>query len=133
MDVAKALADLTEASSQIDAAVVVGDKGEVLGSTLADAASAKRMAEAGAALVEASGQGPGGRAALTDVVVTLAGGAVVCSRAEGRTIVAVTVPDPTIGLVLHDLRAALRATPPKAKRTVKPKPKAKPRGKAADA
>lgn len=130
MDVVQALADLTGASSQIDAAVLVGDDGEVLGATIADAGSAGRFAEAGAALLEAAEKGSG-RAALTDVVATLDEGAVVCSRAGGRTIVAVTVPDPTIGLVLYDLRATLRATADAPK--PKPKPKSRPRKKAGDA
>jgi predicted regulator of Ras-like GTPase activity (Roadblock/LC7/MglB family) len=133
MDVVQALSDLTEASSQIDAAVLVGDDGEALGSTLADADSAKRVADAGTALLQAAEQGPAGsgRAALTDVVATVAAGAVVCSRAAGRTIVAVTVPDPTIGLVLYDLRATLRAAAETSK--PKPKPRPRPRKKAGDA
>ena len=116
--------------------MLVGDDGAVLGATLADAAAAERVAEAGIALVKAA-ESDSGRAALTDVVVTLADGAVVCSRAEGRTIVATTVADPTIGLVLYDLRTTLRATKPepKAKPKPKPKPRAKPapRKKASDA
>ena len=36
MDAQQALADLTEISSQIEAAVVFDDKGKVVGSTLAD-------------------------------------------------------------------------------------------------
>jgi predicted regulator of Ras-like GTPase activity (Roadblock/LC7/MglB family) len=132
MDVVQALADLTEASSQIDAAVLIGDDGEVLGSTLDDAAVSKRVAAAGTQLVQAGGT-PSGRAAVADVVVLLSEGAVAASRAKGRTIVALTVADPTIGLVLYDLREALRTTAVKPKARAKPKAKPKPRKKAADA
>ena len=52
MDAAQALADLTEISSQIEAAVLFDEDGEVLGSTLADDDAAKALARAGAELLE---------------------------------------------------------------------------------
>ena len=52
VDAAQALADLTEISSQIEAAVLFDEGGAVLGSTLADDEAAQALARAGAALLE---------------------------------------------------------------------------------
>jgi len=46
MDAMQALADLTEISSQIQAAVLFDESGTVQGSTLADADAAKALAQA---------------------------------------------------------------------------------------
>ncbi len=118
MDAAKALADLTSVSSQVRAAVVIGPRGGVLASTLEDGDT---TASAALALAEAAEE-TSGRTGLTDLVVSTEGGAVFVVREGGRTIAATTDPDPTVGLVLYDLRAALRATD-----------KPKPRRKATDA
>ena len=56
MDAAQALADLTEISTQIEAAVLAGHDGSVVASTLVDDAAAKSFAEAAAELLaEADG------------------------------------------------------------------------------
>ena len=52
MDAAQALADLTEISSQIQAAVLFDESGAVQGSTLANDGAAETLARAGADLLE---------------------------------------------------------------------------------
>ncbi len=118
MDAHAALADLRSVSSQVRAAVLIGPRGGVLGSTLDDG---DVTAAAALALAEAAEE-VSGRTGLTDLVVSTEGGAVFLVREGGRTLAATTGPDPTVGLVLYDLRATLRATD-----------KRKPRRKAADA
>ncbi|HET9674563.1 MAG TPA: hypothetical protein VFP31_07085, partial [Gaiellaceae bacterium] len=51
MDAQQALADLTEISSQIRAAVVFDDKGKVAGSTLTDSERADELARGAAELL----------------------------------------------------------------------------------
>jgi predicted regulator of Ras-like GTPase activity (Roadblock/LC7/MglB family) len=131
MDAAKALAELTAVSSQIEAAVLAGEKGEVLASTLDDPAASERVAAAAAELLRA---GVGGTAPLSHVVATTSEGVVLAAAANGRTIAAVTAPDPTIGLVLYDLKTTLRSVEEaKPKRTRTARPKAQTKQKDADA
>lgn len=109
MDVtAAALAELAELSTQVTRAVVVGPHG-VEGAIGAEGDRADRLARTGEALLAAAAAVPhGSDAGVTRVeVVTPAGGVFVVVEA-GHTIVATTVPEPTAGLVLYDLRAALR-------------------------
>ena len=54
MDAAQALADLTEISAQIEAAVLADHDGSVVASTLGDEAAAKSFAEAAAELLAAA-------------------------------------------------------------------------------
>ncbi len=112
MDAAAALADLTSVSSQVRGAVLVGPRGGVQASTLAegDATAAAALALAQAA------EETSGRTGLTDLVVSTDEGAVFVVRDGGRTLAATTKPDPTVGLVLYDLRATLRAVDPKRKK-----------------
>ena len=60
MDPAQALADLTEISSQLRAAVLVSGDGSVLASTLDDEARASELAAAAGELLSSSGQVEGG-------------------------------------------------------------------------
>jgi predicted regulator of Ras-like GTPase activity (Roadblock/LC7/MglB family) len=119
MDAAQALADLTEISSQIEAAVLFDDEGVVEGSTLESDEAAQRLAEAASRLLE------GARAFRSDGLVTqleasTADGSVFVVQSGGRRIAATTGPAPTVGLVFYDLKSCLRnadAEPPKPKRT----------------
>jgi predicted regulator of Ras-like GTPase activity (Roadblock/LC7/MglB family) len=132
MDAAQALAELQAASSRIDAAVIAGEKGEIVASTLDDAAASERVAAAAVELVAA---GAGGKAPVTHAVAIAPTGVLFAAVGGGNTIAAVTGPDPTVGLVLYDLKAALRGIdPPKPKRarTTRAKAPAKPK-KDADA
>lgn len=110
MDAASALADLTEISSQVEAAVVLDEDGTVIASTLDDAARSERLARAALDLLEAAGPRlePGGRS-LTQLEAALREGSVFVAREEGRSIVATTSPEATSGLVFYDLRTCLRS------------------------
>ena len=110
MDAASALADLTEISSQVEAAVVVDEQGAVLASTLADETGTERLARAGIELLEAAGSAFGreGRA-VSRLEVALREGSVFALTEGGLAIVARTSPSPSSGLVLYDLGTCLRA------------------------
>jgi len=110
MEAASALADLTEISSQVEAAVVLDDAGAVVASTLDDAERSARLARAALELLAAADKRfeSGGRA-LTQLEAALREGSVFVAREEGRSIVATTRPEPTSGLVFYDLKTCLRA------------------------
>src|SRR6266849_3919619 len=94
MDAAQALSDLTEISSQIEAAVVLDAVGRV--------------------------SGDGGKE-LAQLEIATADGSVFVVRDEHRTIAATTGREPTVGLVFYDLKSCLRSVAaeekPKPKRT----------------
>jgi predicted regulator of Ras-like GTPase activity (Roadblock/LC7/MglB family) len=123
MDAAQALADLTEISSQIEAAVVLDGDGAALASTLDDARSAE-LGRTARELVAAAGRasGDGGRV-LAQLEVSTREGSVFVVRHEQRTIAATTGPEPTVGLVFYDLKSCLRSIAA----GEKPKPKRAPR------
>jgi predicted regulator of Ras-like GTPase activity (Roadblock/LC7/MglB family) len=128
MDAQQALADLTEVSSQVEAAVVFDERGKVAGSTLPDG---EAFAQAAAELLAAADEVKAGESPLTQFEISTAEGSVFVVR-EGKTLIAATTPPaPTVGLVFYDLKSALRSAQPQPK--PKPKPKPKPRKKAADA
>jgi predicted regulator of Ras-like GTPase activity (Roadblock/LC7/MglB family) len=122
MDAASALADLTEISSQVEAAVVIDDAGAVVASTLADAERSARLARAAVDLLGAADKRfESGGGALTQLEAALQEGSVFVAREEGRSIVATTGAEPTSGLVFYDLKTCLRSlaqseSEPKAKR-----------------
>lgn len=120
MDAAGALADLTEISSQVEAAVVFDDDGTVLASTLADGAPSEGLVRAALDLLGAAReQAAGGGRNLTQLEAALREGSVFVARDQDRSIVATTSADPTSGLVFYDLKTCLRAlgeTPAKPKR-----------------
>jgi predicted regulator of Ras-like GTPase activity (Roadblock/LC7/MglB family) len=126
MDVAQALSELTELSSQVDRAVVLDASGTLLGSTSSDESASERLAAAARELVAAADDLHPSSGAVTRVEVELEDGALFVLEEGGRTIAAVTRPRPTAGLVAYDLRTCLHAigaTPkPKRGRTAKPKP-----------
>jgi predicted regulator of Ras-like GTPase activity (Roadblock/LC7/MglB family) len=117
MDAQQALADLTEISSQIEAAVVFDDKGKVLGSTLP---AGDAFAKSAADLLEAAEEVRTGDSPLTQLEIATGVGSVFVARDGKLTIAATTAPAPTVGLVFYDLKSALRSAKPK------PRPRAKP-------
>jgi predicted regulator of Ras-like GTPase activity (Roadblock/LC7/MglB family) len=117
VDVAQALSDLTEISSQIREAVVVDGSGSVLGAS----GGSERLAEAGLRLLEEGKRA--GTGEPTQLEASTHQGSVFVLRDGGRTIVATTGPEPTVGLVFYDLKSALRNVKPK------PRPRAKPAAK----
>jgi predicted regulator of Ras-like GTPase activity (Roadblock/LC7/MglB family) len=109
-DAAQALADLMEISSQIEAAVVFDDQGGVLGSTFGTEQEAERVASAARQLLQAAeGVRRDGSVRLAQLEAATPEGSVFAVRDGGRTIAAVTTPEPTVGLVFYDLKSCLRA------------------------
>jgi predicted regulator of Ras-like GTPase activity (Roadblock/LC7/MglB family) len=117
MDAQQALADLTEISSQVKAAVVFDDKGKVVGSTLP---SGDALAKSAADLLAAAEEVRTGDSPLTQLEIATGDGSVFVVRDAKLTIAATTGPAPTVGLVFYDLKSALRSVKPK------PRPRAKP-------
>jgi predicted regulator of Ras-like GTPase activity (Roadblock/LC7/MglB family) len=120
MDAQQALAELTEISSQIQAAVVFDDKGKVAGSTLPDG---ETFASAAADLLAAAEELKTGDSPLTQLEIATGEGSVFVVREGKTTIAATTAPAPTVGLVFYDLKSALRSVKPKPRPRAKPKPK----------
>jgi predicted regulator of Ras-like GTPase activity (Roadblock/LC7/MglB family) len=121
MDAQQALADLTEISSQIRAAVVFDDAGKVAGSTLDDPSRAEELARhAGELLAVADGVKTGDGTELTQLEAATEEGSVFVVREGATRIAATTGVDPTVGLVFYDLKSALRNLAAKPE----PKPKA---------
>jgi predicted regulator of Ras-like GTPase activity (Roadblock/LC7/MglB family) len=118
MDVAQALAELTELSSQVERAVVLDRAGTLLGSTVGDDAANERLAACARDLLAACAELHPSAGDVTRVEVELADGAVFVLSEGARTIAAVTGPRPTAGLVAYDLRTCLQGIDdsPKAKR-----------------
>jgi predicted regulator of Ras-like GTPase activity (Roadblock/LC7/MglB family) len=112
VDAARAIADLTEISSQIEQVVLVGEDGAVVGANVDDD-RARQLAEGAARLVEAAGSVA--EPELVHLEVALAEGSVFVVREHGHTIAATTGPDPTVGLVVYDLKSALRGLEPESK------------------
>ena len=108
MDPAQALADLTEISSQIEAAVLFGADGAIQGSTLADEGAARALAAAAGALLEAAIGFRTGGGDVTQLEASTHAGTVFAICDGSRRIAAVTGPDPTAGLVFYDLKSCLR-------------------------
>ncbi len=123
MDAAQALSDLTEISSQIEAAVVLDVDGSALASTLDESRSAE-LARTAQELLAAVGRASGdGGKQLAQLEIATADGSVFVVRDEHRTIAATTGPEPTVGLVFYDLKSCLRSVAAEEK----PKPKRTPR------
>jgi predicted regulator of Ras-like GTPase activity (Roadblock/LC7/MglB family) len=117
MDAQQALADLTEISSQIQAAVVFDDKGKVAAATLD---GADELAAAAGALLAAADELKPGESALTQLEVATGEGSVFVVR-DGKTCIAATTgSNPTVGLVFYDLKSALRNVTAKPKAVRKP-------------
>jgi predicted regulator of Ras-like GTPase activity (Roadblock/LC7/MglB family) len=130
MDAQQALSDLTEISSQIRAAVVFDDKGEVAGSTLDDSARAEELARHAAELLAiADGVKTGDGTELTQLEAATEEGSVFLVREGSTRIAATTGVDPTVGLVFYDLKSALRNLETKPE----PKKRAAPRKRSATA
>jgi predicted regulator of Ras-like GTPase activity (Roadblock/LC7/MglB family) len=137
MDAAQALADLTEISSQIQAAVVFDEQGRVAGSTMSDSGRAEGLVRSAAELLSVAEGLRSGSSALTQLEVATGDGSVFVVRDRGTSIVATTGTNPTVGLVFYDLKSALRgiaATPePARKAPARKKAAAAPKKSAAGA
>ena len=103
VDAAQALRELSEISSEIEAAAIVDEEGTVV-AALPDNADA--LAGAGKALLARAADVQGREP--TRLSASTAKGSVFVVRENGRTIVARTPPDATTGLVFFDLEHCLR-------------------------
>jgi predicted regulator of Ras-like GTPase activity (Roadblock/LC7/MglB family) len=124
---AQALADLTEISTQVEAAVVFDREGTLLGSTVDDERGG-RLAEAALELLRAAEEAvtrADAAAGLVQLDVALADGSVFVAADGDRLIAATTAPEPTVGLVFYDLKTCLRGL------AEEPEAKAKPRRRTA--
>ena len=109
MDAQQALADLTEISSQIRAAVVFDDQGTVEAATLEET-RAGALAEGAGRLLEQAGQVKVGPATtLIQLEAATDEGSVFVVADGPKRIAATTASDPTVGLVFYDLKSALRS------------------------
>jgi predicted regulator of Ras-like GTPase activity (Roadblock/LC7/MglB family) len=126
MDAQQALADRTEISSQIRAAVVFDETGRVAASTLAESPRAEELARrASELLTAAEGVKTGEGAELTQLEAATDEGSVFVVRQGPTRIAATTGVDPTVGLVFYDLKSALRNLAEKPEEKPKPTPRRK--------
>ena len=126
MDAAAALADLTEISTQVEAAVLLDEAGAVLAAAPRESARSERLARAAVDLLAAAREGSEGSGrTLTQLEAALREGSVFVAHDDGRSIVAVTGASPTSGLVFYDLRTCLR-TLAEAKKKPRRKPVVRP-------
>ena len=109
MDAAQALADLTEISSQIEAAVVFRRDGSLAGSTLPDETRAEQLAHGAKELLDAAESVRGGGATLTQLEAATPDGSVFVVRDGDTCVAATTGTQPTVGLVFYDLKSCLRS------------------------
>lgn len=124
MEPSQALADLIEISTQIRVAVILDSGGEVLASAGTDQERAQELARGARELVAAAAEAMGGegRERLVQIQAALPQGSVFLVQDEERLVAAVTVPEPTVGLVFYDLKTCLRHV---AGESLAPKPRAR--------
>jgi len=120
-----ALRELTEISTQIEAAVVLDREGAVVASTLDDERAGRLAGAALELLGAAEEQGE----SLVQLDVALRDGVVFLVADGDRVITPTPGPEPTAGLVFYDLKSCLRALAGEEK----PKAAAKPRARRAPA
>lgn len=106
MEPNEALAELLTLSSQIVDVAILGGSGFVLIASSGTPERGEELARIAAELLAvAADVRPGGEVARIEVA--LDGGSVFVVTEGGRSAVARTVPEPTAGLVVYDLRTAL--------------------------
>jgi predicted regulator of Ras-like GTPase activity (Roadblock/LC7/MglB family) len=123
MDPARALADLKEISSQIEAAALVGSDGAVIASSFEDEGAAGRFVETARALLAAAEEVPSPGSPLVQLEVATLDGSVFVVRDSDRSVVATTRPEPTVGLVFYDLKTCLRSAAAPGTDDGKPRPR----------
>jgi predicted regulator of Ras-like GTPase activity (Roadblock/LC7/MglB family) len=125
MDAMQALRELTEISSQIEAACVFQPDGERAASTLADDAATTRFVDSARALLEAARRVPhdSGAGALAQLEAATLEGSVFVVLDGDLAAAAATGPEPTVGLVFYDLKSCLRAAHTPGDDDGRPRPK----------
>lgn len=106
MEPNEALAELTDLSSQVADAAFLGESGFVLACT-GSPERGEQLARVAAELVSAA-EDVRPSAEVARIEVALDDTSVFVVREGGRTAVATTIAEPTAGLVVYDLRTALR-------------------------
>lgn len=127
MDAAQALRELTEVSSQIEAACILDSGGAEVGSTFDDETAGRRFADAARELIaEALGvrHEPGDTPLAQLEAATLDGSVFVVIDGD-LAVAAVTRPEPTVGLVFYDLKSCLRAANTPGDGDGRPRPRAR--------
>jgi hypothetical protein len=119
-----ALAELLTLSSQIEDAAILGGSGFVLASSGTPERGEQLARVAADLLAAAADVRPG--VPVSRVEVELGGTGVFVVVEGGRTAVATTVPEATAGLVVYDLRTALRRLEEPPPESAKAKKKGKP-------
>ena len=117
----QALADLTEISSQVEAAALFDGKGKILASTLGEPEPFVRAVQD---FLAAAAEARGG--SLTQLEAATSAGSVFVLKDGDAYIAATTSPEPTVALVFYDLKTALRAAAATRKRA--PRKKKEPAG-----
>ena len=107
MEPSDALTELSELSSQVKDVAILGEAGVVLASS-GERERGEELGRIAAELLEAAAAVRPDGPSVTRVEVALPGGSLVVVREGDRTAVATTVAEPTSGLVVYDLRTALR-------------------------
>ena len=113
MDAAQALADLTEISSQIEAAVLFDETGAPLGATVADEGATRELARAAQELLAAAEGAASDERPIAQLEAATHEGSVFVVRGESASIAATTRREPTTGLVFYDLKSCLRSLEPR--------------------
>jgi len=123
----QALADLTEISSQVEAAALFDGKGKVSASTLSESEPFVRAVQDLLAAAAEVRQG-----SVNQLEASTLDGSVFVVRDGDSYIAATTGPEPTVALVFYDLKTALRAAaaaaPAKKPAPRRRAPKKKPEG-----
>ena len=108
MDAAQALADLTEISAQIEAAILAKADGSVVASTFSEPSRGEELARAAVDLVAAAGEAAAEGPELVQLQAATPRGSVFVVRDPRHVVAAITGSKPTVGLVFYDLKTSLR-------------------------
>ena len=129
MDPMQALRELTEISSQIEAACLFDESGTQAASTLAGDDATRRFVDAARALLDAASSvpRPADAGPLAQLEAATLEGSVFVVLHDQLAAAAATGPEPTVGLVFYDLKSCLRAAGTPGEGDGKSRPKAKKR------
>jgi predicted regulator of Ras-like GTPase activity (Roadblock/LC7/MglB family) len=119
MDAAQALADLTEISAQIEAAVLAEPDGSLVASTFAEPSRGEELARAASELVTAAVEVGEAGPELVQLQAATPRGSLFVVRDERHLAAAITAQKPTVGLIFYDLKTCLRMLEPEAGEPVK--------------
>ena len=124
MEAAQALADLTEISAQIEAAVLAKADGSIVASTMKDEGRAKQLAEAAVELVAAGSESRSEcpNLELVQLQAATPRGSLFVARDARHVVAAITGSRPTVGLVFYDLKTCLRMLEDEQAKADKPAP-----------